>query len=544
MRTWTVFLICLGLATGAVAGDVVPIPWEEFKTLYRESIRREVAGERPAGRAPSVQVLEAADFEVSIQKTRAEGRLRLSGRRFSGDPAPMDLLGREILPTRIHAAEGAALLPDAGGKGPSGLRLLPQGKGPFSVDLSFLLPVREDRRSRYISMALPPAIQVSLDLDLSDDLRLLAQPGIADAAGRYHLSGGDRLMIRFAGEEETRRSAAAAVDAFTRFRFQAGRIIGTTWFAPSDGSRGTTFRLVLPAGSTYLSTSLKPSWIRPTGKEAYAVRLPDGAEGIFSVRYGLAPSESGGAVTLSLPVITGNQGDGRSFGLVSPEDGEIILTGAETAARLSVDRLHPGLREAAGGVRHLMVLPEKERIAVALRRFETAADTPLVLGAVHLFVAVEENGGRLTVLRLSLPPEAGPRFSVRPLPGAEIWSLKVNNRDRKVYAGASGDWIIPLDEGRASLVELALLERGERLGLRGRLEFRVPETGIPARILNVGLSLPERIELTSLEGPLSPAPGKDWDPPPTFVGTPHHFSRAFYRGEGMKVAVGYREPMA
>ncbi|MBE7558582.1 hypothetical protein HS125_06430 [bacterium] len=103
--------------------------------------------------------------------------------------------------------------------------------------------------------------------------------------------------------------------------------------------------------------------------------------------------------------------------------------------------------------------------------------------------------------------------------------------------------MIPLDADELSHVELALLAQGDRLGLHGRLETILPETGLAARRLCVGIALPERVQLLSLEGPVSPAPGATWKLPPDFIGKPYLFSRAFHKGEGMKLAVSYKEPV-
>jgi hypothetical protein len=71
----------------------------------------------------------------------------------------------------------------------------------------------------------------------------------------------------------------------------------------------------------------------------------------------------------------------------------------------------------------------------------------------------------------------------------------------------------------------------------------MPETGLPARHVLVGLALPARVEVLSVEGPVNPEPGATVAPPAEFAGDPHYFSRAFHKGEGMQLAVYYKEPV-
>lgn len=132
---------------------------------------------------------------------------------------------------------------------------------------------------------------------------------------------------------------------------------------------------------------------------------------------------------------------------------------------------------------------------------------------------------------------------MKAVPDAEIWSLKVNGRKGKVYTNGENRWIIPLVAGEISHVELALLQKGVRLGLRGRLEASLPHSGIPSRTVRVGIALPERVQLLSMEGPVNSEPTERWETPAEFVGRPYFFSRSFYKGEGMTLAVLYKEPV-
>ncbi len=166
--------------------------------------------------------------------------------------------------------------------------------------------------------------------------------------------------------------------------------------------------------------------------------------------------------------------------------------------------------------------------------------SPVVLDVQDFFTSFDENGSVLSVLVMEVPAAAGPHLRINAIPDVEIWSLTVNARPRKVYM-AGDTWIIPIAEDGMSRVQLALLRKSGKLGLQGSLEASLPATGLPSRTLRVGIALPPRVQLLSLEGPVSPATQTDIEPPDDFVGKPYFFTRSFYKGEGMKLSVVYKE---
>ena len=189
-------------------------------------------------------------------------------------------------------------------------------------------------------------------------------------------------------------------------------------------------------------------------------------------------------------------------------------------------------------------MPRDTGVHLQIFRF-TAVDTPpAVLDSIRFFTSFEENGGRLSQLSLDVPAEVGPRIAIERIPDAAIWSLTVNGVPRQVRTGADGNWIIALDPGGTSKVELAYLTRADALTLQGRIEARMPGVGLPAKRVSVGIGLPERLELLSIEGPVTPASHPPSGPPEAFDGTPYYFSRSYYEGKGLDVLAYYKEPAA
>jgi len=277
----------------------------------------------------------------------------------------------------------------------------------------------------------------------------------------------------------------------------------------------------------------------------------------------LLPGDDGGIRLL--PAV-----DTPDFGLeadfvaaVAQERGNRVLTLAIPAAvanRVQVE-LDEGLRlleapglpgadgtfhvEGTGSivVRYLIARDDGALPETDLADLEPMEQQPVVLDAQVLRVAFDETGRSLSTLRLTLPPESDPRLALKPVPGSEIWALTVNGRPQAIYTDSDGQWIVPLERGRESVVELAFLREGEAVGLQGRLEIEVPHTGLAARMLYVGVDLPGRVALVSVEGPVNTAAPAAEGLPAGLDGAPYIFTQPFYKGEGIDVAISYKEPV-
>ena len=510
-------LVCLVLVFavhGTSLAESISVPWEEFRQLYTESLLRGYAA-RDA--APQRQTIETAEYQLTLGAGHAEGRVRLSGEVLSGGPEPIALLGGDLVIAEVREVHGGSLITSA--TGDRSLSFLPLGaSGEFAVELSFLVLPGEDSRSKRVHFAIPRAIRNTLRLSLPPGASLIEAPGISDGDGVYHFSLEDSLEVRYLEAGELPAVSPIEIDMLSVIAPQGKRLVVAMHGAPAHPT-SQPLLLRLPPGAEYLASSLLPSQVSRREGDRYEIRLPDGKTEVFFVQFAVAPS-AGGQYALTMPTIEENRGREGDFVVEEPDDGQVSVSGTTV------------MSAPAGGT-----------IQLDVKRFETVSAPAMVLDAQYFFTSFEENGSVLSVLAMDVPPTAGPRLPLQPVAEAEIWSLAVNGKERKVYADAGGKWIIPLDEGEASHVELSLLRKGEKLGLAGRLETTLPATGLAARMLCVGIALPERVQLLSLEGPVSPAPGAEWKLPADFIGKPYLFSRAFHKGEGMTLAVSYKEPV-
>jgi hypothetical protein len=529
-------------ATIAQGGDTVSVPWEEVKTLYRESVRREImdkAEESAKQRRPQVHAIDEAVYRVSVGRQSASGEVLLSGRVLEGGPDPIPLFDAGVVLGPVRTVAGGTLLcrPEDGGR----IAFLPGGQTNFQVELMFLLPAREDGRSRAVAFTPPTALRGSLTVALPPDLTLVAASGLADSNAVRRLAPGEPVVIRFS-EASATAEAALEADLLTTVGFRDEAPVISLLVAPVKPVN-RPLMLRAPPGFKLDTLSTSSPWSAGSDPGVCRVSLPADFREQLRAEFVPERQTAGHTFAFVLPAIEGNTGQEGWLTTTDPDDGQIVMTSDAPMAEVSVGRLPPALRQQAARGRACSRVKAGQRVTAELKRFAAVSTPPIVMDSVRFFSSFEENGGVLSVLQLDVPAEAGPRLRVKAAPEAEVWSLTVNGERRNVYANGDGAWVIPLAAAGTSRVELAFLCAQPKLGLQGRLETAVPETPFPARHVLVGLALPARVEVLSVEGPVNPAPGTAVKPPAEFAGKPHYFSRAFYKGEGMKVAAFYKEPV-
>ena len=543
MRTVVLLMALLGACLPAFGQEGGFIPWSEFKTLFRDSVEREVMKRTLAEtqqKTHQVYSINEAHYTLRVEGESAQGEVLLSGRILSGEPEPIALFSKEVVVTGLERVTGGGIL--CSEREPRTC-FLPDGTDEeFQLLASFLVRPERDDQSRIVSMGVPYALRNSLDLTLPRGARLVEDPGIADTDGIYHFSASPCLTVRYFDEQDPAVAAVIEIDALSRIQVQKSRILLTTTFAPVRPVPEAVVLLV-PDGARYVSSSLKASRIKTLDEGRFELHVPADVGDAFSVKLALNALAGDGDVSFSLPRIEDNTGHEGRFVLDDLEDGEVTATAEGMVSDIPVDGLGEELRKGVEKHRVYARVPVNETITLTVKRFQTVATPDMVLDSQSFFSSFEENGNVLSVLIVDVPPEMGARMKLAAVPGAEVWSLTVNGASREVYAGEDDTWLIPLERGQRSHVELAFLTQGPKLGLQGRLEVVLPESGLPSREVCVGVALPERVELLSVEGPVSPARGADWELPAEFVGKPYLFSRAFYKGEGMTLAVAYKEPV-
>lgn len=525
------------------AEESVTVPWPEFKELYREKIERDITDKtekiESVKEVPIATISEAA-YSLSITETGARGDVRIEGKIISGPPESIPLFGKEMILSSIDEVTGGHLACSEEGGG--GIRLLPEGdQSEFRVALSFLTEVHEENGARTISFSIPIALKNSLQMELSSETQVLEAPGIMNGENAYNFPSQDSLTVRFL-DKSTIANAFVDIDTFSRIQIQGKRAILSTTFLPAQRIAGTV-DLKMPDRARFVSSSLGASRIKKVEDGLFEIS-PNSDEGVlFSLSFAIDQDTENANYSFCLPRISRNNGREGDFMLAESVDARISVSGEGMTTQNAIAGLAEGLRRSAGEIRAYSHTPPGQPISIQVTRFQTLSTPPIVLDSIEFITSFEENGNSLSTLIVNVPPEAGTRLKLPMIQEATIWSLRVNKEKKNVYVDSDNSWIIPLSGKSTSRVEIALLRKGEPLGLRGRLEAIMPATNLPSRTVRVGIALPERIQLLSIEGPVSPVSDKSWGPLENFIGKPHFFSRTFHKGEEMKLAVFYKEPV-
>ena len=540
MKKRGVLVLVLAVSATAVGAESVTVPWQELKQLYRDKVERETTERLGTKEEPPIHTIEQADYVLSIAEDTAEGLVALTGRMLSGKPEPIALFGDDIALARVEQAQGGALF-RANCRG-TGIHFLPESEAPFRLEICFLAPIRDDGQARAVRFAVPAAVANSMTLTLPTGVRLLEPPGVRDANGTYHLATSRTLVVRFAREPTPASPRTVEIDSLTHIEYRGNRAVLTSTFAPR---RQVTSPLVLqfPKAARVVSSSMRSSWLRDHSEGQVFLTLPHGHQAPFEMVFALPAPEGESPVTLSLPSIEGNTGMEGFFIVSEPTDGQVAVTGEDLISRVPINTLPPQLAAKAGGTHFCMRMPGDNSVTLTATRYQ-AVDTPaVVLDRVGFFTSFEETGGALSVLQMTVPTNAGRRVRVAPPQQATIWSLTVNGQSRRVFADADGRWVLPLDGSKPSCLEMVFLRSGTEMGLQGRLETHIPDIGLPVRKLLVGIGLPERVQLVSIEGPVSPTAKRPEDVPEQFVGKPHYFARDFHQGQSLRLGLLYKEPV-
>lgn len=536
MRRIPMVLLCLG-ALCAYGGES-DFPWAELKELYRSQITHELLAAEAKPESAPVAVIDAARYRLHIGAERVEGEVEIAGRLISGMPVAMPLFGPALVLREVGEVVGASLIPAGEG---GGVRLLPvAGAESFRVAATFLVQSVEERGAHSLTLTIPSALLSQVQLQLDDGLRLLEAPGIPGPAGEYYLATAGTLQLRYTTATAELERLAPEVDLFTRVVVSPRRVLLEIHGAPARAlSEGAVFRL--PAGAQLLNTSLKPSEFVPDAGGGYALARAGDSLSPFEVECALTIPEDGSALSFSLPAIDGNVGREGRFLVVEPDDGQVVVQGENLVTNIPIAQLGEGFE--VGGSTHFMRMPTAQPITLTVTRFKAEKVMDTVLETQTLHVTFDETGRSLSTLRLELPADIGPRLVLEPVAGSEIWSLAVNGAAKQVYTDAQGAWVVPLDSGQVSVVELAFLREGEPVGLHGTLQVDVPQTGLGAKTLFIGVDLPKRVELQSVEGPVNTTPASEAARPTGLTDTPYVFTQPFYKGGGMRMSVTYKEPV-
>ncbi len=525
-KFFSVFFLCF---CQLVQADSITLPWQEFKQLYRDKLTQELQPE--SEETPFLYTLDAISHHWSLGAQHAQAHIDIKGRVLQGEDETIPLFPLSVAIHQIDSQQGGVLVQT---QQHYSWRPLAENKA-FELKLRLLLPIEEDQQSAYIQLQSPPAVVNRLRLSLPTGLQLLNPPGIQHQQD-YYFDPSQALKIRFIAEQSRQLQRPLEIDALHRLSFQEQHARLESHYA-SQQNQARPLAIPVPAHYQYISSSLKPSQVRLQDKKLH-VQLEAGDKH-FSLQWQIQ-AEKTDHYQFELPQIINNNAYQGALLVDTPDAGQIHWQ--KPLHRLPISRLPATLRAKAD--KHAQFSQVSAPLTLHIQRFNTVSTPDVVLDSVYFFLALEDNGSLLWTLKITTPASAGPRLYLDPVPGAEIWSLTVNGQNKHVYALEQGQWVIPLAQGAASAVSLSYLLKGDKLGLQGRLDAQLPGLALPSQHLYLGLSLPKRLELVSLEADLMPhnKEGK-WPIPRQFKGKHYFFEKAYDSGEGLSLSLFYKEPL-
>lgn len=198
MKNYLIILLACLIPVSAISGESVSVPWQEFKTLYKESIEQSVR--KSDEKEPFHVSFRESDYTIHLKSVGGSGTAVITGNVISGKPEPVPLFSSDIIIKEISEVTGGAL--SCARNAGAGIVFHPSGTEPFRIRLSFFIPVQEDNRSRFLSMEIPKALKNSLNLKQPTDIIVTEVPGVNEGNGLYRFPPDDKLSVRFAKKNE------------------------------------------------------------------------------------------------------------------------------------------------------------------------------------------------------------------------------------------------------------------------------------------------------------------------------------------------------
>lgn len=515
------------------AGEFVQWPLKEFKSMYQTHIeqylRKSLQTEEKVR-----YTIDRADYQLAIGKKAASGHIQLSGKWIEGEKKPIPLFDQSLIITSIKHNDTCQLIIND----EKTIALLPLTKGDFSIDLGVLIPVQEDERSQFVAFQIPKAVSNSLTLSKLNINHLLEIPGVKVNDATYKFSPDHLLRIRFENHQQSTFDEIE-LDVLTEIRFLPEKIVFAAHFLPMMPIN-KKLNISLPDSATIQNTSLKPSWFVLNDNQEIVVSLPFNYKKTFSIQYAVDVKNNEN-IRFQLPHVQANKGLEKIYTVFHPEDKKVLINNVVSKVSLSKYKHLKSLLHQQPYFR----LQKDEKLHFDIQVLKLEHAPKVVLTQVYFFTSFTESGESLSTLILLINPGESPHLRLKRIPGADIWSLKVNEQKKSVYSSRKSDWIIPLTKYKTNEVALSFVRKSDKLKLSGKLQIVLPEIGIAAQNVHLGLALPKRIQLAGVEGDFTPSESVKWPAMNQFNQMiQYHFSRAVYRGDAVPVSIYYKEPVA
>lgn len=533
-------LLAFSVMPAGTAGEdeaVVKMPLVTYKALLMEHLEREKEKSAGPKEEKNEWSLDESHFKVMPGRKQISVGCRIEGRMLKGKPGEKIKLFNSTLLMTGAMKETACNLVSCD----DALYVVPTvaGGGKFSAEFSFAVIPSEGLDSSSCKIPVPYCLKNVLDVETVKGIRLLSADGANIAPSSYAVASGTNCEMRFKPESaEAEIARVPDIDIFCDITIEKRRTLVTAHFLPHQDSV-REFSVKLPDAARVTSLSLPGSAVERIPGDILKITVPEKNKTVFQISFMLENSGSDGSVKFLLPKVQGNAGREGLFVIKEPENANIVFAAKgdieDSALPHSFSELNISkdscVREALKG-----------ELAFNIRYLEKVKAPEFVADAIYFMTNFSENGNIMTTMYLSLPagfPDN--KLMIKKVKGSEIWGLKVNGVNSSVLEFDKDTWVIPLNRSEKSDIELSFLSKGEKTGLRGRLEALLPDTGLSTEKLFFTALLPEHLEVVSADSPLAPFAGTPRPLPKGFKGKSYSFSGSFCKGSTISTALEYNE---
>jgi len=534
MRGNLVFIL-MAVVPVAFGDASVTVPWSEFSGLYKDHIEQRINEQRETPEE-SLHTLDQASYRLSVTDDGASGSVLIKGRVLRGDPVVIPLFANDVAVTEIRQSSGVHVLASG-----AGYALLPSTNQAFRLEVGIAIPLQFADGEHFFRLQVPYAVKNSLELQAPPHLRTKPNPKLRLAHGRYYFQPTSVLQIEFDDLVQTASDAELLIDVFTEFEVIGDSLTATSYFAPRRAISGPV-EISLDPQAHIAASSVPSDWLVATDGNSITVTLPADWQQTLVFQYDMPASTE--PLSIHLPAIAANVGRENEFTIRRGIDTQLRIDASMVDAGINSNRLPPRIAAQANiGDTYYRLHTGQPSLSLSIEPLATVPSPERVLDAVYFATRFTENGDQLSTLRVTIPASAGDRLSIDAIPNAEVWSVTVNDSERRLYTDGAGRWTIPLDPATPSTVAIAFLQQTTRLSLEGRLHLTLPATGLSARAVHVAINLTDRVDLVAFDSDLNPSSSESWPQSKNLHSKTYFFSRPFYRGQAIDASIYYKEPV-
>lgn len=509
------------------------LPWKQLLELKEESVRRDLKDKLVPPVQESIYSFHEAIWSIEVHEKHASGNVFIKGSALEGELQTMGLFNENLIIKDIGPLHNCLLLNED-----NEVKLRAKKAGDFNLKLQFYLAIESDENETWLNTRIPPALKNSLNLTLPKGLKLSNNPGVKTKENQYFLKANDELLLHFKKQFHEEQKPRHRIKSLSKILIHEGELMLQSYFHSED-PKLKEVEILTSKKLKYHSTSLSPTRLKINDNNIKA-NISGNQSRTFFIRFSLT-DQTKVLLDVPLPKVLKNE-ISHSYLIQSPGEGFHIKLKGDGLKRIVNLPQQMGQLLSISANDKAFRCSLSHNIKIDYEKFKQSFEKKIVLEQLNMLTSFLENGETLTVLEFEIDKREEAHLEMKNVPGAKLWSLEVNGSEKQVFE-KENVWIIPLASEKRSKIKIAYLSQGESIKLHGKVSCILPYTGWKARQLKVVFGLPKRVELITLEGPVTSAASNKNHSLKELEGKPYWFHKPFYKGEKILFSLAYREPV-